>query len=68
MLAIFATSSHPVCQPVRKAKMRCVCHELYQKRTGGSCLSRIFWEHENLSDLSVIWLISTKINFELYKN
>ena len=25
--------------------------------TGGSCLSRIFWEHENLSGLSVIWLI-----------
>ena len=25
--------------------------------TGGSCLSRIFWEHENLSDLSVIRLI-----------
>ena len=25
--------------------------------TGGSRLSRIFWEHENLSGLSVIWLI-----------
>ena len=25
--------------------------------TGGSHLSRIFWEHENLSGLSVIWLI-----------
>ena len=25
--------------------------------TGGSCLSRIFWEHENLSGLSIIWLI-----------
>ena len=22
-----------------------------------SCLSRIFWEHENLSGLSIIWLI-----------
>ena len=27
--------------------------------TGGSHLSQIFWEHENLSGLSVIWLIST---------
>ena len=25
--------------------------------TGGSHLSQIFWEHENLSDLSIIWLI-----------
>ena len=25
--------------------------------TGGSRLSRIFWEHENLSGLSIIWLI-----------
>ena len=25
--------------------------------TGGSRLSQIFWEHENLSSLSVIWLI-----------
>ena len=25
--------------------------------TGGSCLSEIFWEHESLSGLSVIWLI-----------
>ena len=25
--------------------------------TGGSCLSQIFWEHENLSGLSIIWLI-----------
>ena len=25
--------------------------------TGGSCLSWIFWEHENLSGLSVIRLI-----------
>ena len=24
---------------------------------GGFCLSRIFWEHEILSGLSVIWLI-----------
>ena len=25
--------------------------------TGGSHLSWIFWEHENLSGLSIIWLI-----------
>ena len=25
--------------------------------TGGSRLSQIFWEHENLSGLSIIWLI-----------
>ena len=35
--------------------------------TGGSRLSQIFWEHENLSGLSVIWLISTKIYIKLYK-
>ena len=29
--------------------------------TGGSCLSWIFGEHENLSDLSVIWLIYIKL-------
>ena len=29
--------------------------------TGGSCLSWIFWEHENLSGLSVIWLIYIKL-------
>ena len=28
-----------------------------QSTTGGSCLSQIFWEHENLSDLSIIQLI-----------
>ena len=27
--------------------------------TGGSCLSQIFWEHENLSGLSVIQIIIT---------
>ena len=27
------------------------------KATGGSHLSQIFWEHENLSGLSIIWLI-----------
>ena len=26
-------------------------------KTGGSCLSQIFWEHENLSGLSIIRLI-----------
>ena len=35
--------------------------------TGGSHLSQIFWEHENLSGLSVIWFISTKIYIKLYK-
>ena len=29
--------------------------------TGLSCLSWIFWEHENLSSLSVIWLINIKL-------
>ena len=29
--------------------------------TGGSCLSRIFWEHENQSNLLVIWLIYIKL-------
>ena len=28
-----------------------------KRNTGGSHLSRIFWEHENLSSLSIIWLI-----------
>ena len=35
---------------------------------GGSRLSWIFWEHENLSGLSVICLTDTKINIKLYKN
>ena len=30
--------------------------------TGGSHLSRIIWEHENLSGLSVIFLISTNLH------
>ena len=29
---------------------------------GGSHLSWIFWEHENLSSLSLIWLISTNLH------
>ena len=29
--------------------------------TGGSHLSRIFWEHENQSSLLVIWLIYNKL-------
>ena len=29
--------------------------------TGGSCLSQIFWEHENQSSLLVIWLIYIKL-------
>ena len=29
--------------------------------TGGSCLSWIFWEHENQSGLLVIWLIYIKL-------
>ena len=34
------------------------CDEWNNKRiTGGSRLSRIFWEHENLSGLSIIRLI-----------
>ena len=32
-------------------------HSHWHWLTGGSCLSRIFWEHENLSGLSIIWLI-----------
>ena len=38
--------------------------------TGGPHLSQIFWEHENLSGLSVIWLISmisVLIYIKLYK-
>ena len=34
-----------------------VCINLHNDDTGGSRLSRIFWEHENLSGLSIIWLI-----------
>ena len=30
--------------------------------TGGSCLSQIFWKHENLSSVSVIWLTSTNLH------
>ena len=30
--------------------------------TGGSRLSQIFWEHENLSGLSVIEIISTNLH------
>ena len=33
---------------------------------GGSRLRRIFWEHQNLSGLSVIRLINTKICIKLY--
>ena len=29
--------------------------------TGESCLSQIFWEHENQSSLSVIWFIYIKL-------
>ena len=36
--------------------------------TGGSCLSWIFWEHENLSCLSVIWLIYIKLYRKKGKN
>ena len=32
-------------------------HLYTQLSTGGSRLSRIFWEHENLSRLNIIWLI-----------
>ena len=40
-------------------------NELY---TGGSCLSQIFWEHENLSGLSIIQLIQLlllKMNIQI---
>ena len=30
--------------------------EIRVHSTGGSRLSRIFWKHENLSGLSIIWL------------
>ena len=33
----------------------------HQSDTGGSCLSQIFWEHEDLSGLLVIWLIYIKL-------
>ena len=32
------------------------------KNTGGSHLSQVFCEYENLSSLSVIWLISTNLH------
>ena len=38
----------------------CVC-------TGVSHLCQIFWEHENLSGLSVIWLIHIKLYKEKEK-
>ena len=30
--------------------------------TGGSHLSQVFWEHENLSGLSIVWLIITNLH------
>ena len=35
--------------------------QLKQDPPGGSHLSQIFWEHENQSSLSVIWLIYIKL-------
>ena len=37
-------------------------HSQLDVYTGGSHLSQIFWEHENLSSLSVILLISTNLH------
>ena len=34
---------------------------MIKQNTGGSRLSRIFWEHENLSGLSIIRLIYIKL-------
>ena len=34
---------------------------IVSSNTGGSCLSQIFWEHENLSSLLVIKLIYIKL-------
>ena len=42
--------------------------QLEHPHTGESYLSQIFWEHENLSDLSVIWLIYIKLYREKEKN
>ena len=41
-----------------KLQIRCV---METHVTGGSCLSWIFWEHENQSGLLVIWLIYIKL-------
>ena len=43
-------------------------HYLCVHEYSWSCLSHIFWEHENFSGLSVIWLISTKYNEKGEKN
>ena len=40
-------------------------HNLHYAVTGGSCLSRIFWEHENQSGLLVIWLIYIKLYMKM---
>ena len=49
-------SNHPI-----SAKLSVICILIHRAgqvcSTGGSCLSQIFWEHENLSGLSIIWLI-----------
>ena len=38
-----------------------VPHRCRDRTTGGYSLHWIFWEHENLSALSVIWLISADL-------
>ena len=47
--------------------MHYLLHEKYYN-TGGSHLSWIFWEHDNISGLSVIWLIYIKLYKEKEKN
>ena len=49
-------------------------HLVFEKKihevsdTGGSSLSRNFWEHENQSGLLVIWLICIKLYRKKEKN
>ena len=43
------------------------CHGHMVDATGGSHLSRIFWEHENLSGLRVIWLIQSYFHWFIWK-
>ena len=58
---IYFTCFHQIC-PRNKFvhHMEHICHifmGIYGTCTGGSHLRQVFWEHENLSSLSIIWLI-----------
>ena len=55
-----------VCRPKYWTRSAAALHK--DHTTGGSHLSQIFWEHENLSSLSVIWLIYIKYTMKRKKN